>query len=273
MLLARWPDHLEGVSHAAAGALATARLDALERALEEERARARALEERLQRAERLEALGLLSAGVAHDYNNVLAGISGCCDLLLRLLPREAPVAAYVREMRLAATRGASLSAELVDFARGRPRPKGPIHLDALITSQERFFRALLGENIELGFTLAAGELRVPADEGELQQALLNLLSNARQAMPTGGRLTIETRRLEVNVGQSVALTVRDTGCGMDPETAARVMEPFFTTRGGRGGTGLGLAMVQRIAERHGGVVEVESAPGMGTAVRLRFPAC
>ena len=233
----------------------------------------------LLRARRGEALGRLTRSVAHDINNLLMGIAGPAEMALRELPPTSRAHALVAELKAAALRGALLAGKLVTSKAHEP-PREGTDVDEVVARSEVLLRGVLGERVELHLRLAHDGGRVPLSAEDLERILLNLATNARHAMPGGGRLSVEVRRLELTVegarallvlapGRHVVLSVKDTGVGMDAATRARVFEPFFSGRSH--GTGLGLATVRELVERAGGHVHLESVVGRGTTVRVLLP--
>lgn len=240
----------------------------------------RQLEARLSQAQRLETLGRLAGGVAHDFNNMLSAIMGYTDLLLAALRADDPIRADVEEIRRAAARGAVLTRQLVAFSRGQMVQPHVLSLNDVVTDIEKMIQRLIGEDIELTCRLAPDAGLVVADPGQLQQLLMNLAVNARDAMPEGGSLTISTSNVEVSLdeaarrpglrpGPHVLLSVCDTGVGMDETTLSHLFEPFFTTRAG--GSGMGLSMVYGIVKQSGGHIAVESSPGHGARFSIWLP--
>ena len=241
------------------------------------------LEEQLRTAQRLEAIGRLAGGVAHDFNNLLTVISGNGELLARALAPEASEQMLVGEIRDAGERAASLTRQLLAFSRSQVLAPQVLELNGAVARIEGMLRRLIGEDIELACALApeAGFVRV--DPGQLEQVIVNLAVNARDAMPRGGRLTLETHAGELDAarclehpgmapGRYARLAVRDTGAGMSPEVRQRIFEPFFTTKPAGAGTGLGLATVHGIVAQSGGRIEVESEPGRGTCFTILLPS-
>lgn len=228
------------------------------------------LNDQFLQAQKLEAVGRLAGGVAHDFNNLLTAINGFCDLLLAQVEEGSPAELYAQEIRSAGERASQLTRQLLTFGRRPLRRPELFVLDDRLRGLELMLRRTIGEDIQLVTRLDAPETRVYADPNHVEQALVNLVVNARDAMPGGGRLDIWTQRVE-RLPAAVLLAVRDTGQGMDPEVLAHAFEPFFTTKETGKGSGLGLAAVYGIVEQSGGHVEVDSAPGSGTEMRLYWP--
>ncbi|MCE9584691.1 MAG: PAS domain S-box protein [Planctomycetes bacterium] len=229
-------------------------------------------EAQLAQAAKMEAVGRLAGGVAHDLNNLLTIIQGYGQLLSRKMARGEAAANELDEIRGAAQRGNSLTQQLLAFSRRQVlRPK-VVDLNATVAAMDQLMHRVIGENIDLVASLDPGIGRVLADPGQLDQVILNLALNARDAMPAGGRITIATgaSRGEVAEGEWVTLAVTDTGSGMDAQTLSHIFEPFFTTKEGRG-TGLGLATVYGIVEQSGGHIRVASEPGQGSTFRIFLP--
>jgi PAS domain S-box-containing protein len=230
------------------------------------RSERRRLEEALRESQRLEAIGRLAGGVAHDFNNLLLAIHGYGELALgRLGPEERP-AEDVRQMLAAARRAADLTRQLLAFGRRQVLNVEVVDLRVVVRGMAQLLRPLVGEQIELAIEAPDEPVRVTADRAQLEQVLANLAVNARDAMPAGGRLSIDVSA----TGTHARLAVRDTGEGMDEATAERIFEPFFTTKG-EAGTGLGLATVHGVVTQSGGTIEVESRPGAGTAFTIALP--
>ena len=224
------------------------------------------LEAQLRQAQKMEAVGRLAGGVAHDFNNILTIIAFNCELLL-FGDAESPTDAVI-EIRQAAERATLLTRQLLAFSRKTVLRPVVIDLDKLVAGMESMLRRLIGEDVTLVTRLAGADAHVRADAGQLEQVLMNLAVNARDAMPRGGTLTLEVRTADIGF---VELAVSDTGVGMDPETQARIFEPFFTTKEEDRGTGLGLSVVFGIVEQSGGRIEVASEPGHGATFRIRLP--
>ncbi len=243
--------------------------------LERERA-----EEALRHAQKMEAIGQLTGGLAHDFNNMLTGVLGALDLLQRRLePRQADLERYIDAAVTSANRAAALTHRLLAFARRQSLDPQPVDVNHLVLSMEDMLRRTIGEHIQLETDLGAECGPAYTDAHQLENALLNLVINARDAMPGGGRLTIATRTQTVlspapeglAPGDYVQLIVRDSGCGMPPEVIDKAFDPFFTTKPIGQGTGLGLSMVYGFARQTGGAVEIDSQPGQGTTVSLLLP--
>jgi PAS domain S-box-containing protein len=259
------------------------------RALEQENEARRKAEELLRQAQKMEAVGQLTGGIAHDFNNLLTIILGGLDTIgrqLSLLPASAGTAriARARDMALhGAQRAATLTTRLLAFARQQPLAPRSLDPNKLVSGMAEFLRRTLGESIALEAVLAAGLWRTYADGHQLENALLNLALNARDAMPGGGKLSIETANCyfdaayvsslaePVAAGQYVMIAVADTGDGMDQTTADRAFEPFFTTKESGKGTGLGLSQVYGFVRQSAGHVKIYSEPGEGTAVKIYLP--
>ncbi|ACA19175.1 integral membrane sensor hybrid histidine kinase [Methylobacterium sp. 4-46] len=255
---------------------------ALRRARAEEEALARltretaqraAAEERLRQSQKMEAVGQLTGGIAHDFNNLLAVITGSLEVLQRRLARgDTDVGRFIEGALDGADRAAKLTHRLLAFARQQPLEPRPTDPNRLITGMVDLLRRTLGETVTVETRLAVGVPPIFVDQNQLENAILNLAVNARDAMPGGGRLTLETARDGARDGRAaVAVTVRDTGTGMPPEVVARAFEPFFTTKPQGRGTGLGLSQVYGFVTQSGGEVRIDSAPGLGTAVVLILP--
>jgi signal transduction histidine kinase len=233
-------------------------------------------------AQRLQAMGQLTGGIAHDFNNLLTVILGNLEFTKSKLEEGSPILSRIERGLWAVRRGASLTQQLLAFARKQPLAPMPIDLSAMLSDMANLLRRTLGEHIEVRVVDTAGLWRAMADAAQVESALLNLALNARDAMPGGGRLTLEVankvldhdyarQHVEVTPGDYVMLAVSDTGTGMPPEVLARAFEPFFTTKEPGKGTGLGLAMVFGFAKQSGGHVKAYSEVGEGTTVRLYLP--
>ena len=231
------------------------------------------LEEQFRQAQKMEAIGRLAGGVAHDFNNILTAILGYSDLLGASLSASNPLREEVEEIRKAAERAAALTRQLLAFGRRQVLILEVLDLNLLVREMERMLRRVIGEDIEIRTRYDPELGRVRADRGQLEQVLINLIINARDAMPSGGTITIETGNAELDGHHlpAVMLAVGDTGCGMDAETRAHIFEPFYTTKEKGKGTGLGLATVYGIVEQSGGHVRVSSEPGRGATFRVFLP--
>ena len=231
------------------------------------------LQEQLRQAQKLEAIGLLAGGVAHDFNNVLTAVMGFADILRSLVPANDPNLELVHQIRLAAARGTNLTRQLLSFSRKQILRPEVFELGAEIHSMVPMLRRLLATNMQFDVqTATVGGVLV--DRGQFQQVLLNLVVNARDAMPNGGCLTIRTAAGQMDPGTpAVRLTVTDTGTGMTDEVKAHLFEPFFTTKEHGRGTGLGLATVYGIVSQSGGRIELESSPGNGSVFHILWPRC
>ncbi len=249
----------------------------------------RVLEEELRQAQKMEAIGRLAGGVAPDFNNLLTAISGYSELLLADLPSDDSRRADVAEISRAAERGADLTRQLLAFGRRQMLQPRTLDLNESVLEMRSLLKRLLGEDIALDLRLGPGAHHIRIDPWQVEQILLNLASNARDAMPAGGSLTIETRRSDADseadaeaeaaitdpamcAGPCIVLSVTDTGTGMDPQTVAHAFEPFFTTKATGRVTGLGLASVYGSVKQSGGTVRIRSEPGRGTAIDIHLPA-
>jgi PAS domain S-box-containing protein len=244
----------------------------------------RLLEEQLRQSQKMEAIGQLAGGAAHDFNNYLTVITGYCDLLLARLPSSDPNRPAIQTMFSASERAASLTNQLLAFSRQTILQPCVVNLNATVKEAEPLLRGMAGEHVRLILNLNPSIRQIFVDPGQLTQVLVNLVVNARDAMPNGGQLTISTdvasegqlqlldRATVSHCAAAVRLSVADTGNGMTPEVAQRVFEPFFTTKGIGKGTGLGLAMVYGIVKQSDGHIQVHSEPGHGTEFDLVFPA-
>ena len=241
----------------------------------------RRLEEEFRQAQKMEAIGRLAGGIAHDFNNILTAISANAELAMEELAASHPVREDLAEIRRAGTRAAALTRQLLAFSRKQVLQPQTINLNSIVYSIEEMLRRVIGEDVTLMPDLTPGISYVRADPTQLEQVLMNLAVNARDAMPRGGRLTITTRNLELidksvlpegmGPGSYVSLEVSDTGIGMDAKTRVRIFEPFFTTKDPGKGTGLGLSTVYGIVRQSGGFITVESENDQGTSFKLFFP--
>jgi signal transduction histidine kinase len=249
------------------------------RAAQEEKLR---LQEHLHQSQKMDTVGRLAGGVAHDFNNLLTVILGNVQLLKNRLGADAPLSAQVLEVERAASSAASLTGRLLAFSRKQPVRPSLVDLDGLVSNLHRMLERLLEEDIRLDTPTTGKPLLALVDRTQVEQALMNLVVNARDAMPRGGRLTISVSEAEVSPGEAerggeivpgryVRLSVIDTGTGMSPEVRKRAFEPFFSTKETGKGTGLGLSIVYAVMEQNGGFVDLDTEEGRGTAVHLFFP--
>jgi nitrogen-specific signal transduction histidine kinase len=239
----------------------------------------RIAEERMQ-SQKLEVIGRLAGSVAHDFNNLLTIVSGFTDLLLQSMGSDETNRLYLDEITKAANQAASLTQQLLAFGRRQLLQPRVVDINDIVVTMETMLRRLMGENIELSIRLEASPGSIRADAVQIQQAILNLVINARDAMPKGGRISITTGNVqdaaavgsEAPPGQMVSLVVEDTGEGMDAQTLDRIFEPFFTTKDVGKGSGLGLATVDGIVAQSGGRIRVTSAPNEGTTFTILLPS-
>jgi len=240
------------------------------------------LEQQLQHAQRMEAVGRLAGGVAHDFNNILTAVRGHSEILLTVLEPESPHRRHADQIHRAALRAAALTSQLLAFSRKQVLQPRMLDLNSVVANLTVMLRRLIGEHVELRTTQAERLGSVRADAGQLEQVVVNLVINARDAMPSGGVLAIATENVEIKdaaashdagvpVGRWVVLSVRDTGSGIDDATRARIFEPFFTTKEAGKGTGLGLSTAYGIVTQSGGQIVVDSVVGKGTTFRVFLP--
>ncbi|HXZ13364.1 MAG TPA: PAS domain S-box protein [Candidatus Sulfotelmatobacter sp.] len=240
------------------------------------------LEEQLRQAQKMEAVGRLAGGIAHDFNNLLMVIQGYADLMSDRLPAGDPLRRNAEQIQMASQRATSLTRQLLAFSRKQMLAPKVLNIQTVVADMEKILRRLIGEDIQLETSSAADLWLVKADRSQVEQVIMNLAVNARDAMPQGGRLTIETANVELDAscahppavlapGQYVMLAVTDNGCGMDAATQAHIFEPFFTTKEKGKGTGLGLATVYGIVKQSGGYVWVYSEPGRGSCFKVYLP--
>ncbi len=240
------------------------------------------LEEQLRQSQKMEAIGELAGGVAHDFNNLLTAIMGYSELALSSLGQDELTRQSIEEVQKAGERAASLTHQLLVFSRRQTLQPRVLSLNAIVVDIEKMLRRLISEDINL-ITMLGPELKaVKADQGQMQQVIMNLAVNAHDAMPNGGNLTIKTENVnideehckiisEARKGEFVCLSVADMGVGMDKETIGHIFEPFFTTKEAGEGTGLGLSVIYGIVKQHEGWIEVESEPGQGSTFKVRLP--
>jgi PAS domain S-box-containing protein len=239
-------------------------------------------ETQMRHMQKMDAIGRLAGGVAHDFNNLLTVILGCGEFLRQKFTPDEPAAREAAEILHAAERASSLTRQLLAFSRQQVLEPRVLDLNASITSLDRMLRRLIGEHIDLVTHASEGLGRVKADPGQLEQVLVNLVLNARDAMPEGGKLTVETadidldeayarERVDLQPGRYVMVAVSDTGCGMGPEVLSKIFEPFFTTKPVGVGTGLGLSTAHGIVKQSGGHIEVYSELGQGTTFKVYLP--
>jgi signal transduction histidine kinase len=257
-------------------------LNGTAQSLEQQRAAIADLSHKLSQSQKMEAMGQLTGGVAHDFNNLLTVILGNSEHLADRLAGNKELHRIAGDIATAAERGSDLTRSLLAFARKQPLRPREIDIAKKVVGMEQLLRRSLGEHIECSFAFGADLWLTSVDPGQLATALLNLVLNARDAMPDGGRLTVEVRNISIDEsdldvngeprpGDYVMVAVTDTGSGMTTEVAGRAFEPFFTTKEVGKGTGLGLSMVYGFAQQSGGLVQLQSVPGQGSVLRLFFP--
>jgi signal transduction histidine kinase/CheY-like chemotaxis protein len=240
------------------------------------------LEKQFYQSQKMEAIGRLAGGVAHDFNNLLTAIMGYCDLTLTGMRSDTPTRHFVEEINKAADRAASLTRQLLALSRRQVLQPSVLDLNSVLSDIKKMLLRIMGEDIELITRLEEGLGPIKADKGQIEQVIMNLTINARDAMPKGGKLIIETSHCDldclcreghpvVSPGAYVVLTVSDTGEGMDKETQSQIFEPFFTTKGVGLGTGLGLSTVYGIVKQSGGTIWVYSELGQGTTIKIYLP--
>jgi PAS domain S-box-containing protein len=240
------------------------------------------LEQMLRQAQKMEAIGQLAGGVAHDFNNLLGVILGYSELLLERCDLSVAARKDIEEVQKAGVRAGLLTQQLLAFSRKQVLQPKVLNLNEVVVGAEKLLHRLIGENIELQVILSPALAQIKADSGQIEQIIMNLAVNARDAMPEGGKLTIETSIVELDQqyvdqhastlpGAHMMLAVTDTGCGMDAKTKAHIFEPFFTTKEFGKGTGLGLAVVYGIVKQSGGSVWLYTEPGIGTTFKIYFP--
>ena len=240
------------------------------------------MEAQFRQAQKMEAIGRLAGGVAHDFNNLLTAINGYSDIVLKQMKEGDPLYDDIIEIRKAGERASALTRQLLTFSRREPYEPTVIDLNALIHDVEKMLKPIIGEDIELTLDLSVDLARVKADSGQMEQVILNLAVNARDAMPRGGRLSIATRNVNIDTyhahvfsrarpGNFVCMSVRDTGTGISADVRPHIFEPFFTTKEEGKGTGLGLSVVYGIVNQHGGWIDLYSEVGKGTEFRVYLP--
>jgi PAS domain S-box-containing protein len=240
------------------------------------------LEQQLRQSQKMEAVGRLAGGIAHDFNNMLMAIVGYASLAHELTEEGSKLRAYNEQVLAAADKATDLTRQILAFSRKQVMSTAPVDLNGIILGLGKIIARLLGEDIEIGMSIAGTALVVLADRAQLEQVLMNLCTNARDAMPGGGRLAISTQEVQVDqesaevhdletTGRYALITVSDTGSGMDARTRERIFEPFFTTKELGKGTGLGLSIVYGIVKQHHGQISVYSEPGRGTTFRIYLP--
>jgi signal transduction histidine kinase/CheY-like chemotaxis protein len=242
----------------------------------------RELEEQLRQSQKMQAIGTLAGGVAHDFNNILTAVIGYAHVIQMKTKEGEPVRHYAEQILAASERAANLTQSLLAFGRKALMNPRPVNLNEIVRKVEKLLRRIIGEDIELKSILTAEELTIFADSGQIEQVIMNLAVNARDAMPHGGQLTINTSVITLNdefikehgygeAGKYAAFSVTDTGEGMDDSVREKIFEPFFTTKEVGKGTGLGLSMVYGIIKRHDGYINVYSMPKRGTTFLIYLP--
>ncbi|HLP42471.1 MAG TPA: ATP-binding protein, partial [Fibrobacteria bacterium] len=240
------------------------------------------VEGQLRQSQKMEAIGRLAGGIAHDFNNLLTAINGYSTLALQGMDPSHPLHDFIQEILKSGERAAGLTRQLLAYSRKQTMEPKPVNLNTIVSDMERMLRRLIGEDVDLASVLSPEIGMVMADRSQVEQIVLNLVLNARDAMPHGGKLTLETRRmvldasyagvhLEASPGPHVMLAVSDSGIGMTRDIQARIFEPFFTTKDIGKGTGLGLSVVYGIVKQSGGSISVYSEPGIGTTFHIYFP--
>jgi two-component system, cell cycle sensor histidine kinase and response regulator CckA len=239
----------------------------------------RRLEEQFRQAQKMEAIGRLAGGIAHDFNNLLTVILGYSEIAVGMIPATDPLANLIEQIQKAGNRAAILTRQLLAFSRKQVLMPVATDLNVLLADMEKMLVRVIGEDIDLRVSPGSPLWKVKVDPGQIEQVVMNLAINARDAMPQGGKLTVEIANLELNGAATgglqpreyVLLAVSDTGCGMDQATQARMFEPFFTTKGPDKGTSLGLATVYGIVQQSGGRIDVYSELGIGTSFKIYLP--
>lgn len=256
--------------------------DHLEEIVEERTRELSALNDQLRQSQKLEAVGLLAGGIAHDFSNILTTIKGSMHIIKKKLESDSPLMKYAGQVLLSVGKASNLTQSLLAFSRKQTISLKPLDFNETVRSSAKLLSQLIGEHIELNITLTDRNPTIMADSSQIEQILLNLATNARDAMPKGGTLTVQTELIEMDeefrnkhgygaAGQYVLLTVSDTGTGIDEETKEKIFEPFFTTKELNKGSGLGLAVTYGIVKQHGGYIDVETLPRQGTTFRIYIP--
>jgi signal transduction histidine kinase len=238
--------------------------------------------DQLRQSQKIEAVGRLAGGVAHDFNNLLTVITGYCELMMIKIGEGNPLLPDLQEIGKSADRAAALTRQLLAFSRRQILQPKVLEIDTVIPEMYKMLHRLIGEDINLTTNLSAGAGKVKFDPSQIEQVIVNLVINSRDAMPDGGAITIETANVELDEayvrlhggawpGPHVMLAVSDTGCGMDPETLSKAFDPFFTTKEKGKGTGLGLSTVFGIVKQSGGCLYAYSEPGRGTTMKIYLP--
>ncbi len=240
------------------------------------------LEEQLRHSQKMEAVGQLAGGIAHDFNNILTAIIGYGSLMKMKMDEDDPMRFHLQQILDTSERAASLTRGLLTFSRKQAISARPVNLNVSIKNVEKLLRRLIGEDIDLKVSLSKEDLVMMADSGQIEQILMNLATNARDAMPKGGSLAISTEQIVFNeefirmhgegkLGMYALISVKDTGLGMDEKTKERIFEPFFTTKDTGKSTGLGLSIVYGIVKRHNGYIICDSESGKGTTFKIYLP--
>ena len=240
------------------------------------------MEKQLLQSQKMEAIGILAGGVAHDFNNILSAIVGYSHLTLSKMPADDPLKGNLKAILQSSERATTLIQSLLSFSRKQVINPKPTGLNDIVLRFEEFLTRLIREDIKIITTCAGGDLTIFADRGQIEQLLMNLVTNARDAMPKGGTITIQTRSAHIDkqyieergygkAGRYALLTVSDSGEGIDAETKSKIFEPFFTTKEQGKGTGLGLSMVYGIVKQNNGYIDVDSEPGRGTTFEIYLP--
>ena len=240
------------------------------------------MQAQLLQAHKMEAIGQLAGGVAHDFNNILTVIQGYSDLLMMKIDDSDPAYHYIRQVHSSAIRAATLTRQLLAFSRKQPMEFIPLNINSTIKDLLKMLTRLIGEDIAIHTELGPDLRTIQADAGNIEQVIMNLAVNSRDAMPEGGKLTIKTENVtidqdycdvvpEAQPGRFICISIADTGAGMDKELISHIFEPFFTTKGPGRGTGLGLSVVYGIIKQHKGWINVYSEPGIGTTFKIYLP--